>query len=288
MIDVSEVEVRPLTFKVRQSGPAGGRPVLFLHGFPETSWSWRSQLEALGSEGYRAVAFDQRGYSPGARPSDVGAYRVDALAGDVLGVADALGIGRFDLVGHDWGGAVAWYLGANHPERVRTLTVVSTPHPAAFGAALRDGTGDQAQRSSYMQFFATPEEPEKALLRDGGQGLRDLFAASGLAEGSGSELVDDYVSTLLEAGAMTGALNWYRAAAGSGIGMAGAVSVPTLYVWSTNDVALGRGAAEATAEHVEGPYRFEVLEGVSHWVPEQAPDELNRLLLEHLAAYGSR
>ncbi|MDQ1374292.1 MAG: hypothetical protein QOJ09_1630 [Actinomycetota bacterium] len=280
-----EIPVGDMTFTARAAGPSDGRLVLLLHGFPQTSWSWRNQLAALGEAGYRAVAFDQRGYSPGARPEGVEHYRIDHLVADVIAVADWLGGHRIDLVGHDWGGAVAWQTAGRYPDRLRSLTVASTPHPAAFTSALsagggRGGGGDQAQRSGYMEFFQQPDVPEQTFLADDAVGLRGLFLASGL---QGDE-IEEYVRVLTQPYAMTGALNWYRAASIGDVEGMGPITPPTLYVWSDNDVALGRDAAEATANHVEGPYRFEVLEGVSHWIPEQAAERFTALLVQHLEA----
>jgi len=279
-----EVAANGLTFSAMAQGPVDGRPVLFLHGFPQTSWSWHHQLDAVSAEGYRTLAFDQRGYCNGARPPGVDDYRIDALVDDVLAVADAQGMGRFDLVGHDWGAMVAWVTAGRHPGRVRTLTAVSVPHPAAFAASLGGDDPDQSQRSSYIEVFRQVGVAERALLGDdgSGDGLRAMFAASGL-EADAAE-VDVFVAAMLEPGALTAALNWYRAMSADAFADVGKISVPTLYVWSTEDVALGRTAAEATAAWVSGPYRFEVLPGVSHWIPEAAPAELNRLLLEHLSS----
>lgn len=277
------------TFEARVAGPVDGRPVLLLHGFPQTSLEWRHQLAALAGAGHRAVAFDQRGYSPGARPEEVADYDVACLAGDVVAVADALGAARVDLVGHDWGAVVAWAVAALHPDRVRTLAAVSVPHPTAFAAALRDDP-DQQRRSAYLAVFRRPGLAEEALADGGAAGLRALFTATGLPPDAG-DAVDEYVSVLLRPGALTAALNWYRAApADVGDVLAAAstpVPVPTLFVWSDQDVAIGRAAAEGCAAHVAGPYRFAELPGVSHWVPEHAPAELNALLLEHLAAHPS-
>jgi pimeloyl-ACP methyl ester carboxylesterase len=307
-----EVSANGLTFTAVASGPGDGRPVLFLHGFPQTSYSWHHQLDAVGAAGYRGLAFDQRGYSPKARPETVDDYRVGELVGDVLAVADTWDLGRFDLVGHDWGAMVAWVVAARHPDRVRTLTAVSVPHPRAFAAAFggggsRDGasggadaatgdaTGDladaaaddadQRQRSAYIEVFrAEGGVAERALLgEDGtGAGLRAMFDASGLS--SDTEEVRRFVAAMLEPGALTAALNWYRATDPNSLTDVGAITVPTLYVWSDEDIALGRRAAESTVKWVTGPYRFEILEGVSHWIPETAPGDLNRILLEHLAA----
>ena len=270
-----ELAVGDLVFEARADGPAHGELVLLLHGFPQTSLSWRHQLGALAAAGYRAVAPDQRGYSPGARPTDVGDYRVERLVGDVLGFADALGVERFHLVGHDWGGAVAWQVVGRHPERLRTVTSVSTPHPGAFRRSIQDG--EQRDKSSYILFFRSPEA-EPFFLDNDAALLRALYTASGLAD----DAVEEYLRVLTQPGAMTGALNRYRAADLGLVEGLGPITTPTMYVWSTFDPALGREAAEATAAQVEGPYRFEVLEGVSHWIPEQAPDALNTLLLEHL------
>jgi pimeloyl-ACP methyl ester carboxylesterase len=270
-----ELAVGDLVFDARADGPADGELVLLLHGFPQTSLSWRNQLGALAAAGYRAVAPDQRGYSPGARPAGVGEYRVERLVGDVLGFADELGVERFHLVGHDWGGAVAWQVAGRHPERLRTVTSVSTPHPGAFRRSIQDG--EQRDKSSYILFFRSPEA-EPFFLDNDAAGLRALYTASGLSD----EAVEEYVRVLTQPGAMGAALNWYRAADLGLVEGLGPITTPTMYVWSTYDPALGREAAEATAAQVEGPYRFEVLEGVSHWIAEEAPDALNALMLEHL------
>ncbi len=273
-----QIPVGEEVFEARAAGPEDGELVLLLHGFPQSSWSWRHQLEALGDAGFRAVAFDQRGYSPGARPPSAERYRIPHLVADVLAVADELGGFTFHVVGHDWGAAVAWQVAGRHQDRVRTLTALSVPHPFAFGRALvGEGGSDQGSRSGYMEFFRS-EGAADAFLADGAAGLRNLYALSGLGEAD----VEPYVEVLTQPGAMQAALNWYVAADISAVEGLGPIPMPTLFVWSTEDPALGREGAEWTAEYVEGPYRFEVLEGVSHWIAEEAPDQLNALLLEHL------
>ena len=273
-----DVAVGPLTFDALAAGPAGGEAVLLLHGFPQTSQAWVDQLEALAAAGYRGVAFDQRGYSPRARPADVDAYRTPELVGDVLAVADALGMDRFHLVGHDWGGAIAWQVAGRHADRLHTLTVVSTAHPAAMGLALRGQIGgDQAERSSYIQVFREPDSQDRFLENDA-QILRMVYLASGMPPGREAP----YLEALGTPEALGAALNWYRAADLSLVEGLGDVTSPTMYVWSTEDPALGREAAEATARFVKGPYRFEVLEGVGHWIPEQEPERLDALLLDHM------
>jgi pimeloyl-ACP methyl ester carboxylesterase len=267
-----------LTFTARATGPEAARPVLLLHGFPETSRCWTAQLDALGDAGYRAVAFDQRGYSPGACPRDVTAYRPEALVADVLAVADTLGYERFDLVGHDFGGSVGWMVAGHHPGRVRSLSIASTPHPAAFASTYR-ASPDQSERSGYMRSFRAGGrgEVEAALLAHGAAGLRAIYT------GLPAEAVEDYVEALSKPGALVAAVDWYRSMSARASAATPPAAMPTLYVWSDQDPTLGREAAEATREHTSGRYRFEVLHGVGHWIPELAAARFTELLLDHLA-----
>lgn len=286
-LDRLRLEVGDLTFDALAAGPADGTPVLLLHGFPQTASTWRRVLPALGAAGLRAVAPDQRGYSPDARPSDTAEYGMEHLVGDVLGFADTLGWDTFHLVGHDWGGAVAWQVAGRHGDRLRSLTVVSTPHPAAFTKAKQAGPSadgdDQNAKSSYMATFRDPATPAM-LMADDRAVLKLIVEGAGLDPESGAEVLAR-VQTVEDADA---ALAWYRAADPSDADGMGPVTVATLYVWSTADVALGRTAAELTGPEVDGPYRFEVLDGVSHWVPEEAPDALADLVLDHIAEAASR
>jgi pimeloyl-ACP methyl ester carboxylesterase len=281
VIDRLEIDANGFRFAARAAGPADGRRVLLLHGFPQTSWCWRAQLGALAAAGYRAVAPDQRGYSPGARPADVADYSMPCLLADVMALADKMEMDTFDLVGHDWGGMVAWQAATHHPERVRSLTSVSTPHPLALQHALLGGDPAQAERAEAMDLYREPDEAERLLLGpDGsGSGLLALLTAGGLSAPDAAV----YVEALREPGALTAALNWYRAMERSDLFELTPVDVPTLYVWSTGDAALGRTAAEATGDCVTGTYRFAVLEDVSHWIPEMAAGRLNELLIDHLA-----
>jgi pimeloyl-ACP methyl ester carboxylesterase len=212
---------------------------------------------------------DQRGCSPGARPAAVQDYRMAALVADAVAVLDAVGADRAHVVGHDWGAAVAWQLSGRHPDRVRTLTAVSVPHPAAFVAGLRSDP-DQRARSRYMKDWQDPST-EAALL---GGGLAAVLRGSPDAE--------HHLRALAEPGALTAALAWYRAQSAADLDGLGPITAPTLHVWSDADPALGPVATAATAGQVAGPYRLEVLEGVGHWVPETAADRLASLLLGHL------
>ena len=281
-IDRIEIEAGGFIFTGRACGPHDGRRVLLLHGFPQTSWAWRDQLWSLGHAGFRAVAPDQRGYCTGARPSETSDYGTEHLVGDVIALADSMEMARFDLVGHDWGGLLGWIVAERFPDRVRSLSAVSAPHPLALRSALSGGDQEQTASTRTTASLQEPDVPEGLLLgpEGDGSGLLRLLRESGLDD----EDAAMYAAALSEPGALTAALNWYRAMdPGALVGLE-PVRVPTMYVWPTGDAAIGRVAAEGTREHVQGPYRFEVLEGVSHWVPETAPEQLSALLIRHLAS----
>lgn len=275
--ETTPVTVGDLTFDVRTLGPQDGRPVVLLHGFPENSLSWSAVAARLADEGLRVIAPDQRGYSPGARPAGVESYTTDALAGDVVGIADALGLETFHLVGHDWGAAVGWVVAAHHAERLRTFTAVSVPHLAAYGAALA-GDPDQQQRGSYIELLRQAGRAEDLLLADDARRLRAMYG--GIVPDS---QVASYVGQLSEPGALTAALSWYRAMR-SDLGSLPATTVPTTYVWSDEDMAIGRTGAERCGDFVDADFRFVELTGISHWIPEEAPDSLAEAILVRLGS----
>lgn len=274
----TDVTANGLTFSARTAGPEDGELVILLHGFPETSYEWVHQLPALGEAGFRAVAPDQRGYAVGARPEAVDDYLVTELVADVLGMADALGADTFHVVGHDWGAGVAWGLATLAPDRIATLNILSIPHPAAFNAELSDMESCQYEASAYFDLFTSPSAEDLFLSNDAAV-LRDIY------EGVSEDAVEEYVRVLSDRAAMTGALNWYRANIEDRafkVGVETPVTTPTLFIWSDGDTAICREPAEATGDYVDAPYRFEVLEGVNHWIPEVAPTEVTNLLLDHL------
>jgi pimeloyl-ACP methyl ester carboxylesterase len=269
-------------FRVLDEGSPSDRAVLLLHGFPESAEEWRAQLGFLARAGFRAIAPDQRGYSAGARPEGVAAYGIDLLVGDALAICDSLDIKRFDLVGHDWGAIVAWMLAAHHPSRVRSFTAVSVPHPEAFADAYASLDSNQREMSSYIDVFrAEGDAGEKMLAGEDGAGLRQLFEQQGLSP----EAVAGHAAIHEQPEALTAAMNWYRATHPTMMRGVPRVSIPTLFVWGTLDPAISRDAAEGCAQYVTGPYRFEVLESVGHWIPELEAETFNRILLEHLTAH---
>jgi pimeloyl-ACP methyl ester carboxylesterase len=254
--------------------------VLLLHGFAESFHTWRSQVAALAAAGYRAVAPHQRGYSPGARPdtADASNYEFDKLIDDAVNIAAACGQAgrRFHLVGHDWGGSIAWGVADRTPERLASLTVLSRPHPNAFNRALKLPDGDQAQRSRHHRAFLNPDAAAR-LLADDSRWLRDRLKANKAPD----EAIERHVAVLGDAATMEAALTWYRAR-GAIRSPLGKISVPTLYIWGDADATVGPDAAHGTGEFVGAAYAMEVLPNVGHFVMDQAPAKATELMLAHM------
>ena len=264
---------------VHEAGPPDGPPVLLLHGFPQGADCWDAVVPALTAAGYRTVAPDQRGYSPGARPPGRSAYGLSAVTADAVAVIDERCGGRAHVVGHDWGAAVAWRLGARHPERVRTLTAVSVPPPEVHLRSML--TSRQAFASWYMAALQVPRVPEW-LLGAGDRPFSRLLAGALRSSGQTRERAERDARRLADPAALAGAIAWYRGIPTERPTPPVPVTVPTLFVWSDGDTAITRQAIELAHTAVTGPYRYAELRGVSHWIPEEAPDELAALLLEHL------
>lgn len=257
----------------RPRTPLPGAPVaVLLHGFPQDGTAWEAVAPRLRDAGVRVLVPDQRGYSPTARPRGRRAYALRELVADVVALLDARGVARAHVVGHDWGGVVAWALAARRPERVASLTVLGTPHPAAMRAGLLRG---QALRSSYVGGFQLPWLPERRLLARDGAGLRRALERAGLAP----RLVDRYVARMREHGALTAALNWYRALPfDRGVGT---VRVPTTYVSAARDPFFAPASVAATGRHVDAPFAHVALDA-DHWIPEHRPDDVAAAVLAHV------
>ena len=284
MAHLEKITISPgLTFDALVAGEPGAPLVLLLHGFAESMHTWRAQVAALAAAGYRAVAPNQRGYSPGARPDtgDTANYHIDRLMDDAMAIAAASGYGdrRFHLVGHDWGGSIAWALADRFPQLLASLTVLSRPHPNAFNRALQMPDGDQAHRSRHHKAFLEPGAAE-LVLADDARWLRERLAAAGVPLAA----IEQHLSVLGNTAAMEAALSWYRARGAIRTPL-GPIRVPVLYIWGDADDTVGRIAAEGTEDFIAAPYRFEVLPGVGHFAADQAPDRVNELLLQHLKAY---
>ncbi|GAB2969821.1 alpha/beta fold hydrolase [Nocardioides montaniterrae] len=273
-----QVERDGLVFDVFDSGPRDGEPIVLLHGFPERSTCWGAVVPLLNAAGYRTLAMDQRGYSPRARPRGRKPYRVTELALDVVAMLDqVLGKNeRAHVVGHDWGAVVGWTLASLHSERVVTYTAVSVPHPGAFAKAMVRSS--QGLKSWYMAYFNIPGLPEYVTRRFP-KVMDHQLRASGMTD----EGVARFRREIVEDGALPTALSWYRALPLNDPRDAFTpAKVPTTFVWSSADVALGRWGAEHTEAYVDADYHFVALEGLSHWLPTEAPDVLADAILSRV------
>lgn len=273
---IASVERDGLTFDVFDEGPLDGDVVVLLHGFPERSTTWRAVAPLLHERGYRTIAMDQRGYSPGARPKRRWDYRIGHLIADVVALIDEIG-GPVHLVGHDWGAVMGWAVAAQRPDLLRTLTAISVPHPMAF--LLAGLTSRQGLKSYYIALFQIPFVPERLAGKAGGSfdvGLRNSGMTTAEVSRFRREMVDD--------GALRHALMWYRAAVlvDPRNALNRKVRVPTTFVWSTRDSACARKGAENTWKYVDAPYEFVVLEDVTHWVPTQAPEAVAEAVIKRI------
>lgn len=266
-----------LTFDVLDQGPLDGEVVVLLHGFPERASCWRLVAPLLHAQGYRTLAPDQRGYSPGARPRRRRDYRMELLAGDVASLIARAG-GTAHVVGHDWGSAAAFATAIRHPEAVRTVTAISGAHPGAFRMSLLSSR--QILKSWYFGAFQLPRVPELVAARPGGPFDRGLRRSGMSRDDVGrvrTEVVDD--------GALPGGLGWYRAASLSDAGLfRESVLVPTTLLWSDGDAFVGRGGVDRTQDFVDAPYELVVLPDVSHWIPTQAPEAAAQAILRRIAS----
>jgi pimeloyl-ACP methyl ester carboxylesterase len=285
---MQRIKVGDIRLAIREDG--AGEPVVMLHGFPELSYSWRHQLPVLAAAGYRAIAPDLRGYGDSDRPATVDAYALPALVGDVVGLVDALGYERVHLVGHDWGGGLAWVTAALHPERVRTLVIANAPHPVASAEARNEDAAQRA-KSWYMLLFQFVGVAESWLADNDFANLREMVFDNAAPGTFTPEDVQVFLEAFARDGALTAALNYYRANMPAAAWLRPPphlpdITVPTMVIWGEADTYLGLGLLERSCAKVTGPLRVERLPGVSHWVQQEAPDAVNAALIEWLRAAG--
>ncbi len=277
---LSRIAARDMIFRARAAGFGGtSGNVLLLHGFPETSVMYEPLLPVLANAGYQVLAYDQRGYSPGARPADVAAYATSELVADVFAVADAVGFDTFHLVGHDWGAAVGWELVMADAERVQSWTSLSIPHLVAYGEAMQTDP-DQQDRSAYIGFFQLPWLPETLLTFNGLNMLR-----TGVYADHPPSVLAEYLDVFAEPGALRAALNWYRAGGLDQPRGADApdpiLKLPVLFVWGTEDPVVGDKALALQRNYFEGPFREVPLE-TGHWLLQTEPQAVTAAVLQHL------
>lgn len=273
--------VNGITLHAVEAGPPDGPLVLLLHGFPEFWWGWRRQIEPLAAAGLRVVAPDMRGYNLSDKPSGIDAYVPDTLAADVLGLMDAYGRTEARVVGHDWGGIVAWWTAATHPGRVERLAILNAPHPDAWSRRVRRSPG-QALRSTYAALFQLPRLPELMLRADGFAALRRALTGSARPDAFRPGELDHYVEAWSQPGALTAMLNYYRALRRRPRAPLPRIAPPTLVLWGAHDVALQRALArEGLALCDRGGGVF--LERATHWVHLEEPGAVNAALAAFMA-----
>ena len=270
-----------LSFHVVRAGPEDGPLLILLHGFPEFWWAWRHQITPLAQAGYRVAVPDMRGYNLSEAPQEVSAYRLDTLAADVIALADALGADRFDLVGHDWGAVVSWWVAARFPERLRRVVVMSGPPPDVWGGqALRHPT--QALRSTYVGAFQLPWVPEATLGAFDFAGLKAMMHASASSHTFELGALDRYAEAWGHPGSLTGMLNYYRALRKREAPEEPArLRPPTLILWAGQDSFLERHVAEAGLALCDDG-RLVVVEEATHWLHIEHPERINAELLSFL------
>ncbi len=283
-------ETRGVKLHAVAAGPAGGPVVILLHGFPEYWKGWSRQIEALAGAGYRVIVPDQRGYHLSDKPPNVADYRLELLAGDVVGILDQLGVRRAFIAGHDFGATVTWWLLAFHPERFEAAAILNVPHPLVMQRRLRTSFA-QIRRSWYMFFFQLPALPERWFGRNDGRAGARLLLASSRSGTFSSEDLDDYRRAWSVPGALRSMIHWYRAAFRFALPKRSPsewrVSVPVLILWGEADAFLcPQMARESLAFCSDG--RCIVLPGVSHWIQHEEPERVAGELIGHFAGRGGR
>lgn len=276
------VNVNNLRLHVVKAGTEDGPLVLLLHGFPEFWYGWRRQIPALVAAGFRVWVPDQRGYNLSDKPGGVAAYGIDALADDVLGLIDASGRDRVYLVGHDWGGAVAWWVARLFPERLERLAILNVPHGKVMEQQLRENPA-QKRRSWYMLFFQMPLVPELALRGRNWQTGLNLLRNSSRPGSFSDEDLEMYRQAWSRPRAMTSMINWYRALlrVRPSRRASSRIRVPTLMIWGARDVAFEREAAQLSIDYCDDG-RLEYLEQATHWVQHDEPERVNEMLIDFL------
>jgi len=279
---IVNISIGDMTFRTRIAGFDGDsskKVVILLHGFPVTSAMWIDVIGPLEEAGYRVVAFDQRGYSPLARPESLDSYIISKLSKDLFAIADTIGAEEFHLIGHDWGAVVGWSAVLSNPSRINSWTALSLPHPGAFSAALLNDP-DQQDRSSYVAFFQTPWLPETVF------SFNNFSSLKALLRGMSDEKMKEYIDVFSEPGALTSALNWYRALGDNGLSNPDnveslEVNTPTLFLWGNQDPSVGRVAVDGMAEFMKGSYTNVELEA-GHWLLVDKPERVISEILIHI------
>ena len=278
----STIKTNGVNLHVVQAGPEDGQPVILLHGFPEFWYCWRHQIDSLALHGYRVIVPDQRGYNLSDKPAGIAAYNLDELAADVIGLIDSAGHEKVHLVGHDWGGAVAWWVANKYPERLEKLIVLNIPHHAVMRQALNKDW-EQRRKSWYMFAMQIPWLPERMAARGNYRSLAQALLGSSKPGAFAEADLEKYREAWSQPGALSGMVNWYRAIFRVPPGRldSPSITVPTLLIWGRHDVALGVEMAQPSIDLCDDG-RLVLLDEASHWVQNDEPERVNALIGEFL------
>jgi pimeloyl-ACP methyl ester carboxylesterase len=278
------IETNGIKLHVVMAGPKDGQPVFLLHGFPEFWRGWSHQIEPLAEAGYRVIVPDQRGYNLSDKPKGVKAYTLDKLANDILGLMDALGYEKANLIGHDWGAVVAWAFAIWYPERLHKLGILNVPHPTVMMNFLRRGDPEQLRRSWYVFAFQIPWLPEYFLRVNDWRNAVRVLRGSGKIHTFTNEDIAEYKKAWSQPGAMIAMINWYRAIGRHRPKMpqGSRVKAPTLMMWGMQDVALSHRMARPSMDYCEDG-KLVYFEDATHWVQHDEAEAVNQLLIEFLS-----
>ncbi|MEM7485634.1 MAG: alpha/beta hydrolase [Bacteroidota bacterium] len=279
-----KIKIDDLTFDCRTDGDKENELVIFLHGWPETSYMWKKLMFSFSKNGFYCAAPNLRGYSKGACPKGKEQYSLAKLAKDVLDISKHLNKSKFHLVGHDWGALIGWQLVHDNPDNILSWTGISVPHPQAFGKAMVTDK-EQIKMSEYVQSFQVPTLPEKHIRKDNFKMLRRLW------ENCKTEEIDDYLSVFSSPKQLTASINYYRSnykllrnAAENQI--LGDITVPTLFIWGNKDIAIGSYSVGESHQYMKNDYEFMELNS-GHWLIQTNYDELEKAISKHVAKYKS-
>jgi pimeloyl-ACP methyl ester carboxylesterase len=281
------LDTNGIRLHVVQAGPKSGVPVILLHGFPEFWYGWRKQISALAEAGFRVIVPDQRGYNLSDKPKGIENYRLDELVRDILGLIDILEYQKVNLVGHDWGAAVAWMLAYQHPDRLQRLGIINVPHPLVFRRFVTRDL-EQMRRSWYAFFFQLPWLPEIGMRAGDWRAAVRALRGSGKIHTFSNEDIAKYKLAWSQPGAITAMINWYRAVRyQTKLPKEMQIKVPTLVMWGAKDAALTHRMARPSLDHCDdGKLIF--FPDATHWVQHEAAEEVNHYLTDFLLDKGSR
>jgi pimeloyl-ACP methyl ester carboxylesterase len=280
MTSTKKIRIGNLEFDCRVSGNEQNELIIFLHGFPETSFMWKKLMHEISSLGFYCLAPDMRGYSKNACPKGIKHYTIKKLSNDILSIADSVDKGQFHLIGHDWGAAIGWNIVYHNYDRIKSWTALSVPHTRAFGKAIKLNK-EQQIKSRYIKWFLLPVLPEIMLRMNDFQKFRRLW------KHSNSEELENYLSIFRRKYSLTAALNYYRANIGRIKNEPiGNIKTPTLFIWGKYDMAIGSFAAENNHKYMKGDYTFLALDA-GHWLIQESYAEIEAAIVKHISQYRS-